>query len=115
MPLFDYKCSHCHHITTTTNRSTVTICERCGTFANRRFSFNIAASMPGHYNPTIGQYVSNKIQFSDALKRQAESATLSLGIEHTFQPVTLHDKTAIGVTTDGLYETAKHKHDAGLQ
>lgn len=112
MPLFDYKCSTCGITTTITFRSTYIKCEYCvDGMATRRFSFSIASSMPEHYNPSIGKYVTNMNTFKDSLKRQSESATISTGIEHTFIPVTLHDRDSLGVTDQGLYETAKHKHD----
>lgn len=68
--------------------------------------------MPEHFNPSVGQYVTNKQSFTDALKRKSESATLATGIEQTFQPVDLRtDPSSFGVTDEGLYETEKHQHD----
>lgn len=70
--------------------------------------------MPDHYNHSLGTYISNTRQLKDGLARKSEAATLATGIEHTFQPITLNTKAAHGITDEGLYETAKHKHDNNL-
>jgi hypothetical protein len=73
--------------------------------------------MPEHFNNSIGQWVGNKRQFYDGLKRQSEHASIRTGIEHDLQPVDpsdMADMAAHGVTEEGLDTTRQVHSDEGL-
>lgn len=90
-----------------------TPCPVCGCRLQRKVSFSFHRSMPEHYNSAVGEFVSGKHSFRDALKRKSEEQTLRTGIEHNYEPVDLRDQAACGATDEGLYETEKKQHDSG--
>lgn len=109
---YEYICSN-RHISRSEIRSDRLLCN-CGVVARRRFGFNFKAPLKEHINTTTGQYVRTENQFKTQLKRMSEEATLRTGIEHDFQPVTITEKESLGVTTAGLDEQAKHRHDYNI-
>ena len=71
--------------------------------------------MGEHWNQAVGEYVSNRQEFHDALKRKSDEVSERLGIEHDFQPMTpseLRDPTAAAVPLDAISPTIAR--DAGL-
>ncbi len=109
---YEYKCRGCRKTILDRARSTAIIHSDCNEIATRLFGFSIRPSMPEHFNHTVGEYVSNSQQFTTALKRKSEEVTIRTGIESTFQPIDLDSRP--GVTDEGLYEQAKHRHDKGI-
>jgi hypothetical protein len=80
----------------------------CGAHPTRVWSFNHSRAFPEHFNNSVGEFVSNKHQFYDGLKRQSEVQSARTGIEHDFQPVDptdMRDASAHGVTDEGLDDT----------
>lgn len=73
-------------------------------------SVRFGAVMHAHFNSTTGTIVSDPRQFQQDLNRKAESVEEQTGLKVTYAPVDLHDKTALGVTDEGLDAT----YDAGL-
>jgi hypothetical protein len=70
--------------------------------------------MREHWNTAVGQYVSNRAEMSDALKRQSEEASVRTGTEHDFQlvePADMADAKAHGVNEDTLEESRRRRHD----
>lgn len=92
----------------------------CSHTARRRFSFSIARSVPEHFNHSIGRYVHNEREIKDTLARQSDAASARLGIDHNFEylsPADMSDRSAHGVTDDGMEETHRAHHNnwvAGL-
>lgn len=103
MPLYQYRCNQCKRLFNTEHRGDSTTCESCGADAPRKFSFNTSGGMKEHWNIAAGEYVSNRRQLDDALKRQSEAASARTGIDHEFVRVDvadMHDAKAHGVTVD---------------
>ena len=70
--------------------------------------------MQEHYNHSIGQFVTNKQQFYDGLKRQGEIASLHSGLDTDYQPIDptdMKDPSSHGVTEEGLEETFRSQRN----
>lgn len=88
-------------------------CKSCGGRLQRIIkSFQYSRPMQEHYNASVGRGVNSRRDFTEELKRQSERATLETGVEHNYVEVDPSDKTALGVTDEGLYETEKRRHDS---
>lgn len=90
----------------------------CTQRAQRVWGFSVAASFQSHYNPSLGVAVNTHSQFESELARASEAASspavnyladgTPVPVErppHTFTPVDMRDKQALGVTNDGLDAT----------
>lgn len=67
----------------------------------RQWSFAVHRQWEGHYNPSVGRFVSNPREFSDALKAASDTASEELGMEHRFRPLDPRDRDATRVTAEG--------------
>ena len=115
MPLYEYRCSKCKATYLTVIRDDSTPCHFCNGFGIRRFGFNFKRPMQEHFNHSTGQFVTNERAFRTQLKRQSEIQTIRTGIEHTYQPVDdPMTKASLGVTTAGLEDQAKWRHDHNI-
>lgn len=113
-----FKCSQCHYedeeyADVGIGEFIETACPVCGGRLQRRVSFSYHRSMPEHYNHAVGEFVSGKHSFRDALKRRGEEQSIRTGTEHNYEPVDLRDQAACGATDEGLYETEKRARDTG--
>lgn len=115
MPFNDYRCPH-GHITTIQRAEDAIMCgSDCSEIARRRWSFNVARSIPEHFNNALGQWVNNENDVRDGLKRAAERQAREVGYDTTYDYIEPADmKAAGGVTDEGLDVTHKKVHDAGL-
>lgn len=114
MTQYNYRCSRCKQLFATETRADATTCPLCLGNAIRKFSFNVSGSMKEHWNTAVGQYVSNRQEMDDALKRQSEAASVRTGVDHEFvrvDPADMADPRAHGVSEDGLEETRRRQHD----
>lgn len=98
--IYEYLCDEAPHLPLLTDYPADTIPCPCGGTARRRWSVSFHRSMPEHFNHSVGRYVSNESDFSDALKQKSEEATEKTGIPHNFAPVDLTDTATLGVTED---------------
>lgn len=92
----------------------MTRCPECFDPATRVFAFTTSTSMREHWNTAVGQYVSNRYEMSEALKRQSEQASIRTGIDHNYEmvsPSEMMDPTAHGASEDGLEETRRRNFD----
>lgn len=106
MPIYEYKCEQGHHTDVFEDQSDPDHqCELCNSPCTRVYSVSFNRPMPAHFNPTLGQYVTNESKFNDGLKQLSESATARTGITHDYQPTDPTDMKANGVTSEGLKET----------
>jgi hypothetical protein len=80
----------------------------------RVWSVRFGSVLHEHYNHSVGKPISSHRQYADELKRLSEQQTERTGIPHNYVPVDLSDTRACGVTDEGLEETARRRHDAGL-
>lgn len=115
MPQYQYRCDGCGNSFTVTDRSSVPPCPTCGLHPKRVFSFTHSASMPEHFNHSIGEFVTNKRAFYDGLKRKSEESSIRMGQTVDLQPLTPSDMaeaSSHGVTDEGLEETRRSWHDS---
>lgn len=94
----------------TESRTEIPDCPVCGTPATRNFSFNVRASMPEHFNYSVGSYVSNERQLRDAVKVAGEQASYKAGMDTHFEYLSaadMADPSAHGVTEEGLDDTRR--------
>jgi hypothetical protein len=113
MAEYQYRCQGCRLFFTTLSRTNIPPCPVCGTQSTRMFSFNIAQSVPEHFNHSVGSYVSNERQLRDAIKVMSEEQSYRTGVEHDYEYLSrsdLADQGAHGVTEEGLDETRRAKH-----
>lgn len=124
MPQYEYKCKECS--SRTSIACTISqyddlwagkslMCDACmsGELARIYTVPPIRHALEGHYNLAAGQYVSGERELKDVFKRRSDEATARTGIEHRFVPVDMRDP-ALGDHHEGLEETNKKRHDAGL-
>lgn len=114
MPIYQFRCRECGSSKETVNQPSPFPCS-CGSLYKRVYSFTPMKPMEGHFNHSLGKYVSNEREYRDGLKAASEAASLSTGIDHNFVPVDYHDKKAFGVTDEGLHEQTKAWADKGLK
>lgn len=108
MPQYQFRCDSCGNSYMVAHRSSVPPCPTCGTHPRRVWAFTHSNSMPEHFNNAVGDFVTNKQQFYDGLKRQSEEHTIRTGVEHDYQPIDpsdMKDQSAHGVTDEGLDAT----------
>lgn len=105
MPLYEYACRTCGHSEDRLQRDLSITCPDCSSPLYRQWGFNTAESFQPHFNHAVGQFVSSKQEFKDALSRGGDShnTTYSM-VEAGDMPRTEH----------GMEETAKFKRDAGI-
>ena len=120
MPAYEYGCATCGGRATTF--STIASydpdarvdCIECRTPMRRVYEpLPFQMGMDGHYNPTVGRYVSGKRDFEDGLKAASEEASKRNGIEHNYKPIDLRDVETVGATGEGLGATARRRHHEG--
>jgi len=115
--LYQYRCNQCKRLFSTETRADATTCPLCLGSATRKFTFNVSGSMKEHWNTAVGQYVSNRQEMDDALKRQSEAASVRTGVDHEFvrvDPADMRDPSAHGVSEDSLEETRRRQRDLAL-
>ncbi len=112
MPAYTFRCPSCLKETDRYTRGEP-VCLRCEVPMRRVWGFNLAHSMPAHYNQSTGQFVTNERAFKDQLKEMGERQSESTGLYHDYQPVDITDRKACGVTDDGLESTRKVNRDSG--
>jgi hypothetical protein len=114
MAQYQYRCGQCKRLFACETRADATTCPDCLGPAVRKFSFNTSSSMKEHWNNAVGQYVSNRQEMDDALKRQSEAASVRTGVDHEFvrvDPGDMADPRAHGVDENNLEETRRRQHD----
>lgn len=102
MPLYEYACRNCGHSEDRLQRDLSLQCPECDRPLYRQWGFAVKEAFQPHFNYSVGQYVSTKAEFKDALKKggDAHNTTYSM-IEHGDLPRTEH----------GMEETNRHNHN----
>jgi hypothetical protein len=111
---YQYRCNRCNRLFASGQRADAITCPDCQGHAPRKFSFYVQQSMKEHFNNAVGSYVSNHRQFEDGLKRKSEEASVRLGIDHEFVPLSpaeMADASAHGVDENTIESTRKNQHD----
>jgi hypothetical protein len=70
--------------------------------------------MQEHWNQAVGQYVSNRQEMSEALKRQGDEMSERTGIHHDYEmvsPSEMADPSAVGASRENLDETHRRQRD----
>jgi DNA-directed RNA polymerase subunit RPC12/RpoP len=117
MTQYNYRCNRCKQLFATETRADATTCPLCLGQAIRKFSFNVSSGMQEHWNNAVGQYVSNRQEMDDALKRQSEEVSARTGVDHEYvrvDPADMRDPSAHGVSEDSLEATRKRQRDLAL-
>ena len=78
-------------------------------YVNRVYGFSYKPPMPSHYNVSLGKYVSNAKELSDGFKKVSEIQSAKTGVDQNITPIDLRDTGALGVTSEGLESTFRHK------
>lgn len=116
-PLFDFKCVQCGlYCESHVNESQIWSCPRCYVVHTERSPLRKvirkAPSMPpmwhGHFNHSIGQYITDRKQFKEGLYVKQEEATERFDWQQSFIEVDPNDRDSLGITDEGLDST----HDA---
>ena len=87
----------------------------CGSPIKRVYSFQFARPMPEHFNLAAGAFVRTEQHLNDIYKRKSDEVSERLGIAHDFQPVSQSEKSALGVTGEGLSDTVKARTAQNMQ
>ena len=90
MALYSYRCPNGHPFNSFT-RSDSERCPVCSTSSPRRFAFSVLSSFQDHYNHAAGEYVRNRREFEDSLKRQSDEHSERTGIPHEYVPIPAAD------------------------
>ena len=109
-PQYQFKCDSCRQYYTVTTPNHPQPCPSCGLTVKRVYSFTSGKGMPEHFNNAVGQFVTNKQQFYDALKIKSEEDSLRRGIDCNYEPIDpsdMRDASAHGVTEEGLEATER--------
>jgi hypothetical protein len=102
----------------TLSREDIPPCPVCGNKSQRQFIFNTLASVPEHFNHTVGGYVTNERALRDALKQKADEQSERIGMDHNYEYLTrseMADAAAHGVTDEGLDTTRQTVHDESVR
>lgn len=75
-------------------------------------SVSVLPAFQGHFNHSVGAYVSSMREFKDHLKRGSEAQSLRTGVDHNYVPVDPGEGR--GVTESGLDETRKRRRELGI-
>lgn len=101
---YEYQCVECRWIIRSDQRANWLPCPNCGARAQRQWGFTVSIFQP-HFSHATGTEISSAAQHRSHLARASEQTFLRTGVEANYQPVDWRDKTALGVTNDGLDAT----------
>lgn len=110
MPLYEFKCQSCRTISTTMDYGVVPDCQVCKTAMNKVFSFYAKPMFKGHFNPSVGKYVSSQREFDEALKIAGADATERTGIPHNYVSTEVGDADAFGVSEEAREENVRLRY-----
>lgn len=112
--IYEYRCRSCGYTANVVDRAdSLGGCPNCPGELRRVWSVQIAPVMQEHFNATVQKPVSSMRQFEAELRRASDEATERTGIEHRFAPVDPTDRKALGVTSEGLAATNRHRVATG--
>jgi len=107
VPVYTYRCEPCDLTFTSDWRDDEVMCLRCTRWARRVWGFSLLPSFPG-----------NRAQHASELSRASEKASAPQTLydahgeahtveraPHSYVPVDLRDREALGVTSEGLDST----------
>src|SRR5260221_169726 len=100
MPVYAFKCRSCGRTEDSSDRAPF-LCT-CGMLMGRDYStVRMGSVLHGHFNSSVGHYVSGKTDFSESLKRKSDEMSQRLGFEHRYTPVDISDQRACGASDRG--------------
>lgn len=76
-------------------------------------NFSFHRGTPGHFNHSLGTYLTNDAAAASALSRQSDEATARTGVTHSYELVDPREKSALGITDEGLEATEKRAVEDG--
>lgn len=89
-------------------------CLACGGKIVRIVSMTIVKGYGEHFNHSIGEYCRDEKDFREKLKIKADETAERLGMDCHWQPVDPDDQRGLGVTDEGLDESASIRRKQGL-
>lgn len=118
VPVYDFRCAQCGHdfelIQPIASTTRTTQCPTCQGVATKVLTFPaIRQSLPEHFNTALGEYVTNDRDFRDGLKQKSDDDSKRHNRTVNYSPVDLRDKTALGVTEEGMDATRRHEVATG--
>lgn len=112
MPIYSFICRDCGAKRESLQRDVLPC--NCGGLSRRDYHFAVKADTPGHFNHSVGAYVSNNREFRDELKKKSEEASARFGIDVNYAPIDYTDKQSLGVTNEGLSETKQRRSELNM-
>lgn len=90
-------------------------CPMCdGTMRRCVSQVSVIAGMQPHFNASVGKPISSAAQFRSELSRASDEQSERTGMDHHYVPVDLADRKALGVTDEGLDNTARRRRESGM-
>jgi hypothetical protein len=114
--LYDYRCPSCNLLVQSLHRADTLDrpCTRCGHEKHKRvWGFRMGRVMHEHFNASVGRPISDPKQFRAELRRKSDEMSERTGMVHNYVEVDPSEPASLGVTAEGLDETARAKHDSG--
>lgn len=119
---YSYECIDCGIILQRDTVHTVRIgeihekpCPVCRGRVKRAAAFSYKPPMREHFNTALWRPIRNEAHFTSELHREADRLSERSGVDHSYVQVDYREKEALGVTDEGLDETARARHDAEHQ
>lgn len=111
MPIYEWRCTVCRHITETLSRDpSNTFCEACASTALiRKYSLSVVAgdlAFTPHFNHSIGKVVRSSKEFDSELSRAGDAAGT------TYSRLDLRDRK-MDADAAGIAEQEKTHRDSG--
>lgn len=99
--IYGYRCRECGAARDSTGRDDVQRCS-CGGLSKRDYRQVQIGSSPftPHFNHAVGQHVTSKREFEDALKRGSDANSERVGMDHNYAPVYPGDMASLEPKTD---------------
>lgn len=93
MPTYEHVCSACSGLTFVSKNSSETTCPLGHRQVRRVYGFQaFHREVGGHFNHSVGSYVSNPRELKDKLKQGSDEQSEKLGMEHRFVMGDTRDK-----------------------
>ena len=115
MTIYAYRCRTCGaEVDSETRTSVLGACPNCPGELRRSYQVSMEKIVHGHYSPTVSAYVSGNRDFDEKLKRESERISIYQGTEARFERIDPSDKSALGVTEQGIDSSNRIRRQQGL-
>lgn len=113
MALYQYRCLTHGDFDSTLHSSVGQPCPVCSNFARRVWTMfrTNRIQIEKVYNSALGEWVSSEQEMKDRFKAKSDEMSARLGNTVNYSPVDPDQKSAYGVTDEGLESTYRTQHD----